>query len=125
MAATQQSQAIGVANQIITAANTLLSLYQQMVILDAAWSDDGVATVLANLATVALNADGSVGAADGTPNVAHPISPSLFPTLQRAISSNQIAQIKTILDGVVNYVGGQAVTTQAGARGILNAAVGG
>lgn len=125
MAATQQSQAIGVANQLITIAGQLLSIYQQMVILDAAWSDDGVATVLANLGTVGLNADGSLGTVDATPNVAHPINPSLYPTLQRAISSNQIAQVKTILDGVVNYVGGQAVTTQVGARGILNAAVGG
>jgi hypothetical protein len=62
---------------------------------------------------------------DGAPNVAHPINPTLYPTMNRAISSNQIAQLKTILDGIVAYVGGSAVTTQAGARAILNIAVGG
>lgn len=125
MAATQQSQAIQIANQLISLSAQLIAIYQQMVILDAAWTDDGTATVLANLATVALNADGSLGASDGAPNTAHPINPTTYPALARAVSSTQITQLKTILDGIVNYVGGQAVTTQAGARAILNAAVGG
>src|SRR5216684_2857305 len=106
--ATQQSQAIQVANQLMSLSQQLLSIYQQMLTLDAAWTDDAVATVVAAMATTALNADGSSGAADGTPNVAHPI-----------------AQAKTIMDGIVAYVGGQAVTTQAGARAILNAVTGG
>ena len=125
MAATQQSQAIQIANQLVSMSTQLLSIYQQMVILDAAWTDDGAATVLAAMGTVAINADGSTGAADGAPNVAHPLNPATYPTLVRAISSNQIAQLKTILDGIVSYVGGSAVTTQASARGILNIAVGG
>ncbi len=123
--ATQQSQAIQVANQLMSLSQQLLSIYQQMLTLDAAWTDDAVATVVAAMATTALNADGSSGAADGTPNVAHPISLTTYPTLSRAVSSNQIAQAKTIMDGIVAYVGGQAVTTQAGARAILNAVTGG
>lgn len=121
MAATPQTQAIQVANQLINLAQELISIYQAMVILDAAWSDQGVASTLAAMATATLNADGSIGAVDGSPNVNHPINPGLT----RAISSTQISQIKTIMDGIVNYVGGSAVTTQAGARAILNAAVGG
>lgn len=126
MSATQQSQAIQVANQLISISGQLMSLYQQMVALDAAWTDQGVATVLANMQTVPLNADGSLGTTpDGTPNVAHPINTATFLTFSRALSSNQLGQCKTILDGIVNYVGGQAVATQVGARAILNAAVGG
>jgi hypothetical protein len=125
VAATQQSQAIQIANQLISLSQTLMSIYQGMVVLDAAWSDDGTATVIAALGTVALNADGSLGAADGAPNVAHPINPALFPVLTRALSSNQITQLKTILDAVVTLVNGSAVSAQTGARGILNAAVGG
>lgn len=125
MPATSQSQAIAVANQIMSLSQQLLGIYQQMVVLDAAWSDDAVATTIAAMATTALNADGSAGAADGSPNVAHPINLTTYPGLSRMVSSNQIAQAKTIMDGIVNYVGGQAVTTQAGARAILNAVTGG
>lgn len=125
MAATAQSQAIQTANTIMGLASQLLNIYQQMVIIDAAWTDDAVAVTVAAMATTALNADGSSGAADGTPNVAHPINLATYPSLSRAVSSNQIGQAKTILDGIVNYVGGSAVTTQASARPILNAVTGG
>ncbi len=125
MAATQNSQAIQVANQIISLSQQLLNIYQQMVIIDAAWTDDGVATTIAAMATTAVGTDGIPGAADGAPNVAHPINLGTYPALLRAISSNQLGQAKTIMDGIVQYVGGQAVTTQASARGILNAVTGG
>jgi hypothetical protein len=124
-ASTQQSQAIQVANNLISAAQQLMQLYQLMTTIDAQWTDQGTATVIAAMGTIAQNADGSLGTTDSTPNVAHPLNPTTYPTLSRALSSNQIAQLKTILDGVVSYVGGTAVTTQAGARAILNAAVGG
>ena|SRR5258708_904174 len=125
MSITPNSQAIQVANQLMSLSQQLLSVYQQMVTLDAAWTDDAVATTVAALTTTALNADGTPGAADGAPNVAHPISLTTYPGLSRAVSSNQIGQAKTIMDGIVAYVGGQAVTTQAGARAILNAVTGG
>jgi hypothetical protein len=125
MSATPQSQAIQVANQLMSLSQQLLQIYQQMLVLDAAWTDDVVATTIAAMTTTVLNADGSLGAADGAPNVAHPISLTVYPTLSRAASSNQIAQAKTIMDGIVSYVGGQAVTTQVGARAILNAVSGG
>lgn len=125
MTATLQSQALQVANQLMSLSQQLLGIYQQMVILDAAWSDDAAATVIAAMATTALNADGSAGTADATPNAAHPINLVTYPTLSRAVSSTQIAQAKTIMDGIVAYVGGQAVSTQVGARAILNAVTGG
>lgn len=125
MAASPQSQAIQTANSIMSLAQQLLGIYQQMVILDAAWTDDAVATTIAAMTTTALGADGAPGAADGSPNIAHPISLTAYPAFSRAVSSNQIGQAKTIMDGIVAYVGGSAVTTQAAARGILNAVTGG
>lgn len=119
------TQAIAVANGLIQASSQLMGLYQLMTQLDQQWTDDAVATTLANMGTVALNADGTPGTADASPNAAHPINLNTYPGLSRLISSNQIAQLKTILDGIVNYVGGQAVSTQAGARAILNAGIGG
>lgn len=125
MAATQNSQATQIANQVISLSQQLLNIYQQMVILDAAWTDDAAATTIAALGTTAVNTDGTPGAADGSPNVAHPINLATYPALVRAVSSNQIGQAKTIMDGIVAYVGGQAVTTQPSARAILNAVTGG
>lgn len=125
MASNGQTQAIAVANQIITVSQQLMAVYAQMVTLDAQWTDQGVATILAAMGTVAQNADGSLGAADGAPNIAHPLDPTKYPVLSRSVSSNQLGQMKTILDGLVNYVNGSAVSTQAGARAILNTATGG
>lgn len=120
-----QTQAIQVANGLISASQQLMTLYQQMVVLDAQWTDQGVAAILAAMGTVAQGADGSLGTADGAANITHPLDPAKYPSLNRAISSNQIGQLKTILDGIVSYIGGSAVSTQASARPILNVAVGG
>jgi hypothetical protein len=128
MAANPQTQAIAVANGYAAVAQQMITLFVQVQSLDAQWTDQAVATTLANLNTVALNADGTPGAADGVINVAHPISPTLYPSLQRLLSSNQYSSLKTIIDEIFSstgYVAGGAVATQAGARAILNAATGG
>jgi len=125
MAATQQSQALQTINTIFSAAQQLSNLNVLIQQIDASWTDDSVATVIAALQTCPLQADGSLGTPDGTPNAAHPINPASYPALSRANSSNQIAQAKTVLDGIVAYMAGQAVTTQPGARAIINAVVGG
>jgi hypothetical protein len=125
MASTPQSQAIQNINSLVSAANQLMSLYLLMQQIDAQWTDDGMAAIISSMGTVALNADGSLGAADGAPNVAHPLNVASYSSLTKAVSSNQIGQIKTILDGVVTYMNGSAVSAQSGARAIINAAIGG
>ena len=123
---TPNSQAVQISNSLISAANVLMGLYQQMQTIDQQWSDWSSATALQNMTTVTIMADGTLNPSlDTTINTTHPISVSVYPALGRSISATQITQLKTILDGVVNYVGGQTVTTQAGARAILNVAVGG
>ncbi len=128
MSATPQTQAIQVAAQIMQVSSALLGLVQQVQAIDAAWNDNGVANILNALGTVALNTDGSAGAADGAPNVAHPISPTLFPGLGRLVSSNQIASMKTVIDNLptwINAGAAVAATGTAGQRAILNSASGG
>jgi hypothetical protein len=120
-----QTQAIQTANQLISLSSQLMSIYTQMVILDAAWTDQGAANVLNALGTVVLAVDGSTGAADGAPNVTHPIDPTKYPALTRSLSSNQITSLKTTLDSIVTFVNGSAVTAIPSARAILNSAVGG
>ena len=125
MPATQNSQVIQDANALLSLCQQFMALYQNMVAFDAVWTDHGAATALAAMGTTALNADGTIGAVDSTPNTAHPINITLYPGFTRAVSSTQIAQAKTIMDGVVAYVNGQAVSTQVGARAILNSVIGG
>lgn len=125
MAATPQTQAIQIANQIIAIGGQLMALYTQMVVLDQAWTDNVVGSTLNAMGTVVLNSDGSTGASDATPNNAHPLDPTKYPTLQRSLSSNQIAGLKTVLDNIVTYVNGGAVTATPGARQTLNSVVGG
>lgn len=125
MPANAQSQAVQTANQLINLAAQLMNIYQQMVVLDAAWTDQGSAAVLAALGTVAVGADGSTGAADANPTAGHPIDPTKYPALSHTLSATQITQLKTVLDNIVTYVNGQAVPATASARGILNASFGG
>jgi hypothetical protein len=125
MAVNPQTQAIAVINQLENLAIQLMAIYQQMVVLDAAWVDNSMANTINALGTVVLNADGSTGAADGTPNTAHPIDPNKYPSLSRTLSATQITQLKTILDNIVTYVNGSAVSATASARAILNSAFGG
>jgi hypothetical protein len=125
MTATPNSQVIQQANLVISTAGQFMSLFQTMLTLDAAWTDDAVATVLATMGTVALNPDGTLGTVDASPVASHPINPTIYPGLTRAVSLNQITLAKTIMDGFVSYINGQAVTTQVSARLALNALIGG
>jgi hypothetical protein len=125
VAITPQQQAIVVANGLTSAAQELIGLFKALATLDQQWTDWGAANILAAMGTVAVNTDGSLGTADATPNTSHPLNPTTYPSLVSTLSSTQIGQLKTILDGVETYVSGGAVTQQAGARAILNAASGG
>src|SRR6266849_2430563 len=123
--ANPQTQAIQIANQLTGLSSQLMAIYTQMVILDAAWTDQGIANVLNAMGTVVLNTDGSTGTVDVSPNVTHPLDPAKYPSLTRSLSSNQITSLKTILDNIVTYVNGSAVSATASARAISNTSVGG
>lgn len=123
--ATEQSQAIGVANGIIAAAQQLQAFYTSMTTLNQQWTDDAVANTLNALATAAQNTDGSLGTADTTPNTAHPIDTRVVTTLSRAISANEIASLLTIMQNVLTYVNGSAVSATSGVRALLNNVTGG
>src|SRR6266436_6441176 len=112
--ANPQTQAIQTANTMFNLAAQLMSLYTQMVALDAAWLDQGSAAVLAAMGTVIQNADGSLGTADVTPNITHPLDPTKYPSIQRSLSSNQIASFNTGIWGQVHLLTGGAFTPAAG-----------
>lgn len=122
---TIQSQAIQNANTIMNLATQLLSLSQQVTIVNNAWLDDATANTLNAMGTVALNADGTLGTADPSPNTSHPLNLALYPTLNRALSANQIASMLTVLNSIPSFVAGNAIASTASVRAILNSATGG
>ena len=123
--ATGQTQATSILNQVTSNAQALLGLYYSIKAMDQAWTDNGVAVTSNNMVTAALNLDGSLGIADGAPNVAHPIDTRVIIQLNRTLSANQYASMETILKTIITLVEGGAVSAQASARAILNQAAGG
>ena len=119
--ANNQTHVINVANELIALGQQLKAIYDSYNIVALQWNDDTIATLLNNQTTGSVNADGSVGAADGSPNVTHPITNA---QLLKALSANQITSVKTILDGFKQMVDGSAVSANGAARAILSATVG-
>jgi hypothetical protein len=121
-----QSQAIQNVNLIIATAVQLMQMYETIQQIDQQWTDDNVASTIANWQTVPVAPDGSLGTqSDATINSAHPFNPALYPTLTRPVSAFQITQVKTILDELVQYINGQAIAQQGAARAVLDAVTGG
>lgn len=121
-----QSQAIACVNLILLSAQQMYALYQQIEQIDATWADDAVATTIANWQTVSVTIDGSLATtSDVAINPAHPFNPTLYPTLTRPVSANLITQVKTVLDNLVTYMNGQAVSAVPGARAVINEVIGG
>jgi hypothetical protein len=83
------------------AANEYVSKYN-----DAAWS-----TVWNALPTAAVNSDGSLGAADGTPNNAHPIDTRIVTALRYPRAANDFVNAVAGLQALQAFFTGGIVTT--------------
>jgi hypothetical protein len=66
--------ALAMANQLIALSAQFKSIYDQMVAFNTRNTDLSPDTQWRQMATAAVNADGSIGTADGTPVLAHPIT---------------------------------------------------
>jgi len=97
MAATKQTQAIQVANDLISFAAKLLELNTESKKLAAKYADQGVQAVLNAMATRAFNADGSLGTVDVTVVNTNPINTELYPGLNRAVAANDLIAVKNDL----------------------------
>jgi hypothetical protein len=119
-----ESQAIGVANTLLTTAQSLVGLINTINQTSGQYTQLTLGTVFAAMPTATPNADGSLGTADATPNVAHPINAPLLQTnqgltLNRAISANDIGSLLTFLQAVAALAAGSAVTQQGQAPQVL------
>lgn len=111
--ANAQSQAIALANQTLQLAAQVQSLGLSVNQLVTQYNSTNAGAVWAALATAPVNTDGSLGAADGATNVAHPIDTRVVPTLNRAISSNSLTSLVTLLEAYQSFLSGAAVPTLA------------
>ena len=125
MVATQQMQAIANANQVMGLAGQLLSLYNQVLTVNANWQDDNSLAVMNAMGTAKLNTDGTIGASDTAPVSGNPLDPTKYPTLSHAASVSQITSALTQLNNIVNYINGQALAATPGVRTVLNTVSGG
>lgn len=129
MAATLQTQTIQAINNIILAANQFSAAKALIDQVSATYTQLTLGTVIAALATTAVGADGSLGTADVSPNVAHTIDPRVYAALPlplgRAISSNDVGSLLTGLQAVSLLLAGSAAAQQGQLPQILAKVSGG
>lgn len=113
MSTTALDQAISGANQLINLCQTFKALRQQLNDFVTAQSSEGWQATWAAMATAAQNADGSLGAADGSPNVAHPIDTRVTTqaALAKAVSKTKLTNGVVFLQQLQNMLTNAGVTT--------------
>lgn len=116
MSATLQSQTIQVINNLVFAANQLIAAKALIDQVSASFTQLTMGNVLTALATAPVNADGSLGTADTSPNPAHDIDPRVFASLSvplgRPLTSGEVTSLLTGLQGVSLYLTGASAAAQ-------------
>lgn len=124
--ATPQTQAIQIANTVISTAAQVQTLYQNIGNLIQQYNDIGASTYWAQFSTCATNSDGSLGSADGSPNTAHVMDTRVVTGINRAISANALSALVSVYESFKNSLDGTADwPQQGGVRQIIDEAVGG
>jgi hypothetical protein len=109
--ANKQDKAISQANALISLVGQFQSLRSAVNEYVNQYNSEAYNTVWNALATAAQNTDGSLGTADGTPNVAHPIDTRVVTALSRAVSANQLISAVTYFMDYQKFLTNQAVST--------------
>lgn len=119
MAATPQTQAVGLVNALIS---DVLAVINMANIIDEhyqLWTNAQVGTVLQAFPTCAMNPDGTLGSPDSQIDLAHPMNTALegspAANIQRALSYNDVISIITALVGVRDAARGSAVAVNGAA----------
>lgn len=112
MSATKEAAAINGANAMIQLAQQIANLRASINAFVTQYSDEGFSTVWSNLATAALNTDGSPGTVDGSPNTTHPIDTRATANsgLSKAVSQTQLVNGVSMLEQMQNFFTNVAVT---------------
>ncbi len=107
-------------DQAISGANALIGIMKQLKAVRLAANDfvtqytsEGFSTTWGAMATAAVNADGSLGTADGTPTAGHPIDNRVtnLGALATSVTAAQLVAGVTALLNLQKYFTNQAVGT--------------
>lgn len=125
MATTPQSQLVTLANQMCASLQSFRSALQTVIDLRNQYTNLEAGTGFAALPTCAVNADGSLGAADSTPDTVtqplHVIDNRVVSALDVAIASYNLGVVNDILGAFQALFEGNPVTTQNYAPAMLAA----
>lgn len=111
MLQTKQALALAAAQQVADLMRQLAGLHDQVNGFLVTYTANSYDTTWQSLPTVAVNADGTSGTADGTPNTAHVIGvPAAAPIL---VARNDLLTAVGCLTNFQSFMNGVAVTTQA------------
>ena len=123
MASITQAQAINAINHVIAGIRNFGTLNNEFIPVVLDWGNNGIDGIVNALPTMVFNADGTPGAADGSPQSGHPIDIRLIPTLLApGMTPFQIGVAFNIVQAILALAAGQAVSTEALAPAILGAA---
>jgi hypothetical protein len=106
---TKQAAAIAGANTLVSIMGQFQALRQQCADVVKAYNSEQWSSTWNNMATAPFNNDGSLGAADASPNTAHPIDTRVFASLSRAASATAYIAAITLLNDFANFLGNGAV----------------
>jgi hypothetical protein len=112
MSATKQSQAVGVANEILVFAGQMNALFTVANNLSTKYTNQGIQATLNALPTCVQNPDGSLGTPDVAPVTGNPINTNIITGLNRAVSAQKLIQNKAIMGEFVAFMANLAVTTK-------------
>ncbi len=108
---TKQDQAISAANQVVGLMQTFKGLRQAVNDFVTQYNSEGYATVWQSFKTAPLNADGSLGTADNSPNTANPVDTRQYAALQKAVSATQLVNGVAMLEAFQAFLTNSSVST--------------
>lgn len=113
MASNLNTQAIGLANQLIALISQAENFQLQIDSVVTQYNLVTAGTTLSAMSTITPNPDGTLPAtSDGAPNAAHPISPLVYPTISRAVLATDLASAVTGLTAISTLIKGAAAAQQ-------------
>jgi hypothetical protein len=119
--ASPQDRAISLALDGFAIVQQLSGMLEQVQNLANDNTQLGLSAIYNALPTAVTNADGSLGAADGTPNTGHAIDNRIVSRLNISVTAFQLGLMFNLFSQLANLLNGQAVTTQASAPAVLAA----
>lgn len=122
MATLQSDIGISYANQIIQIVQQLRAIRAMCAEIQVINTNTPLGNLWNALNTTALNADGTLGAADATPNNAHPIDTRVYTQLTRGqVSATQLASGLTLVLNVNGLLAGSSISSNLATPGTVDA----